>query len=119
MDTQPDHIEVGQIDSLIAAAGKDVTREIIDAFWRSTQELLEALTAQLNDCAYTHAAGTAHAIKGSASNIGAARLSDTVAKLEVALKSENAQEAATLLDKSRDDFDSVKDRLDEHLSLSA
>lgn len=119
VDNGPDHIEIEQIDGLIAAAGKDVTAEIIDAFWRSTNELLEALTAQLNDRSYNIAAGTAHAIKGSASNIGASRLSDTASRLEVALKSENAEEAATLLAKSRDDFSTVKERLIEHVRLSA
>ena len=70
-------IELKQIDSLITAAGVDGTRAILDAFQRSTADLLTMLAHGIQDGALEDAYRTAHAVKGSAANVGATMLSET------------------------------------------
>jgi HPt (histidine-containing phosphotransfer) domain-containing protein len=85
-------LEPEQIDSLLDVAGVDGVKDILAAFWRSTDEL----SADLSRCAatgeYSQAARTAHALKGSAANVGAQRLSE--AARDVELKSKNGDLAA-------------------------
>ncbi len=116
LDNEAEHLQLDQINSLIAAAGVDGTREIMDAFWRSTTDLLATLTSQLNDNAYGLAAGTAHAIKGSAANVGAMRLAQTAALVEDACKSGAGEDAAKLLTSAHADFEAVRSRFDDHLA---
>ncbi len=119
LENGADHLELDQVNGLIAAAGVDGTREILDAFWRSTEELLDALSAQVGDGALALAAQTAHAIKGSAANVGASRLAKTAAQLEIACKAENADAAPVLMRDTRAHFEAAKNRLTEHLLKSA
>ncbi|MEM8770589.1 MAG: Hpt domain-containing protein [Pseudomonadota bacterium] len=119
MANDREHIEFDQINGLIAAAGVDGTREIVDAFWRSTIQLGDALAAQVNEGALDAAAKTAHAIKGSAANIGAARLSDSAAMIEIACRENDAAKAAALVAEFQENFDVLKATLDDHLRKSA
>lgn len=108
-----------QINGLISAAGVSGTEEILNAFWRSTEELLAALSSQISDGAYGLAAKTAHAIKGSAANIGASRLAATVSKLENACKANDGGLASDLMAVVRSDFDATKICLLDYLRQSA
>lgn len=116
LDNEAEHLQLDQINSLITAAGVDGTREIMDAFWRSTTDLLAALTTQLNDNAYDLAAGTAHAIKGSAANVGAMRLAQTASLVEDACKSGAGDDAGRLLTSAHADFEAVRSHFDDHLA---
>ncbi len=79
-------LESEQIDSLLDVAGVVGVRDILDAFWRSTDEL----SADLARCVATGdcfaAARTAHALKGSAANVGAQRLAEAAREVETHTK---------------------------------
>lgn len=110
------HLHIDQVDGLIAAAGIDGTYAILDAFWRSTTELLEALSAQVRDKDYCLAARTAHAVKGSAANVGAARLAQSAAEMESACKTGASNDIGDMLDALNQDFQSVRACFKEHLA---
>ena len=74
--TVPAQIEREQMDGIIAAAGVDGAADIMDAFWRSTDTLVSLIHDQLSAQDLSEAAKTAHALKGSASNVGALSLSE-------------------------------------------
>ena len=84
ISTPPDTpiLEVEQIDSLIAAAGADGVRQIMDAFWRSAEQLLAALKTQIEADDFAEACRTAHAIKGASLNVGATRLAAAARAVE-------------------------------------
>lgn len=106
--SQPDweaHLQPEQIDGLVEAAGIDAAREIFAAFSRSTAELLAALHSQLDAGALAEAAKSAHAVKGSAANVGAVRISETAAQLEVMCKNGDGGAAPALLEQAKRDFD--------------
>ena len=110
------HMDVAQIDSLVAAAGPDGAREILEAFWSSTTSLLQSLEKELHDAAFDIAAQTAHAVKGSAANVGANRLSKRVAMIEIACREGNHQHALDSLPSASKDFEEFKVCFDEHIS---
>ncbi len=110
------HLQIDQVDGLIAAAGIDGTHAILDAFWRSTAELLEALSAQIKDQDFSLAAMTAHAVKGSAANIGAVRLAQSAAEMEIACKNGKSSDIGDMLDALNQDFQSVRECFKEHLA---
>lgn len=78
----PASIDRDQFGGLVAAAGVEGTREIIDTFWRSTDSLLATLQAQLAAGDLHAAARTAHSLKGSALNVGAVQLSQAARAIE-------------------------------------
>ncbi len=75
-------IERDQLDGLIAAAGVGATREIVAAFYRSTETLLADLRQQSAAGDFAAAGRTAHALKGSAANLGAVELARAASGLE-------------------------------------
>lgn len=79
-------IDREQIAGLLAAAGTSGAREIISAFWKSTDGLLETLKLQLAAGRLDEAARTAHALKGSALNVGALRISSAARGVEEACR---------------------------------
>ena len=115
-DDQPAHIHADQIDGLIAAAGIDGAKDIMEAFWRSTSDLLKALTAQAAEGDFTHLAQTAHAIKGSAANVGALRLAHTAMAIERSMRDEEAATLASLVAKIRDEYEAARRVFDDHLN---
>ncbi len=76
------HLNKEQLDGLIDVAGIDGTREILQAFWSSTEGLLDAMRDQLHEEDYENAARTAHAIKGSSANVGASGLASGARDIE-------------------------------------
>lgn len=112
------HLLIEQVDGLVAAAGIEGTREILDAFWRSTTELLETLSSQVTQSSLEPAAKTAHAIKGSAANIGAHKLAETATAIEQACKDDNDDLLAKHLLDIMHDYEAVRACFHEHLSKS-
>lgn len=109
-------LQADQIDGLIAAAGVDGARDILDAFERSTIDLLQSLSGQVAEKDFGAASATAHAIKGSAANVGASRLAQSAAQLETACKegaSDSVQSLAAALQK---DFEDARRSFEEHLA---
>ncbi|VAW08312.1 hypothetical protein MNBD_ALPHA05-1203 [hydrothermal vent metagenome] len=117
-NTEVEHLQADQINSLISAAGVDGTREIMDTFWRSTTDLLAALASQIAEQSLPAAAGTAHAIKGSAANVGAVSLAQTASDIEVACKSGASEDAKNLLGPADENFKAVRQCFDELLAKS-
>lgn len=108
METTGEDIQADQVDSLIAAAGIEGMGEILDAFWRSTDELLFAAKAQVEDGALADAAVTAHALKGSAANIGAIGFASLATSLETACRDEDHAGAAVLVGQMRAGVESLR-----------
>ncbi len=110
------HLFIDQVDGLVAAAGVDGTLEILDAFWRSTTSLLETLSSQINQGDLETAAQTAHAVKGSAANIGAHKLAGTATAIEQACKNGNHDRLAEQLQEIQGDYEMVRTCFNQHLS---
>jgi CheY-like chemotaxis protein/HPt (histidine-containing phosphotransfer) domain-containing protein len=94
--------ELGQPDPL---------RELIDLFLRDAQPRLQKLEAALAEPDLSKAAATAHALKGSASNLGARRLADWCAQLEKHAKAGDLSEAANILLNVKREFHLVETTL--------
>ena len=111
-------VEVEQLDGLLEVAGPDGVKAILEAFWRSTDELLAKLRRQIAENDYAAIAASAHAIKGSSSNVGALALAKSARDLEADAKSgdENAlqsgiQQADATYLKTRDAFETLLARV--------
>lgn len=83
-------LEPEQLSALLEAAGPEGVREIMDAFWRSTSDLIAAVRQQADAGDFGEAAKTAHALKGSAANIGASLLATLAKAMETACKEADA-----------------------------
>lgn len=93
-------IDGEQIRVLADAAGKEAVMPILDAFWQSNDELLEQLDAAICCDDADAAAKVAHALKGSAGNLGANAVAETSKAIEYAAKANDmagAKTASTLL----------------------
>lgn len=86
-DSQPQTLDVTQIDCLLEIAGIDGVNEIMNAFWKSTDALLATLRLALENSDGADAARIAHALKGSAANVGAMALSAAAREMEGDAKS--------------------------------
>lgn len=80
------HLNQEQIDGLISAAGVDQTREILAAFWRSSEGLLADLNNLLLDDQFEAAFQAAHALKGAAANVGARTIEERARDIETACR---------------------------------
>lgn len=116
LEHQDAHLHIEQVDGLVAAAGVDGARDILDAFWRSTADLMETLSTQVRQNALDLASQTAHAVKGSAANVGAQRLANTTAAFEEACRQGDQEAVENALEAVRADFAAVREHFDEHLS---
>jgi HPt (histidine-containing phosphotransfer) domain-containing protein len=112
-------IDTEQIDGLVAAAGVEGTRDILNAFWRSTDTLLRALQDQLSRGDVVEAAKTAHALKGSSLNVGAMRLSTSARAIEDACRTKDAPAALKRLEGARSNYSDTVKAFDAHLSAAA
>lgn len=115
MDAENGHIEVEQLNGLIAAAGPDGVRDIFDAFWRTSEELLDLLSTQVSGGDLALAAGTAHSLRGMAANVGASILSATATDLEIACQNADANAADDHVVKARADYAAARIWLKDHL----
>ena len=110
------HLAIDQVDSLISAAGVDGARAILDAFQRSTLDLLLTLNNELNAGALTDVCKTAHAVKGSAANVGAQLLADAASSIEQACLEGDNHAAIEKLNLARTNFDAFCAHFDAHLA---
>ncbi|MEM9495250.1 MAG: Hpt domain-containing protein [Pseudomonadota bacterium] len=113
-----DHIESEQFDSLLSAAGAAVAKEILAAFSRSTEMLFGEVSDHLAKADYDEAAKSAHALKGSAANVGAKRLAQTALKIEEACRANSLADAQAALAAARDDFSTVWILFEEKLGAA-
>ena len=88
-------IDGEQVRVLADAAGKDAVLPILDAFWQSNDELLEQLEAAIASGDADAAAKVAHALKGSAGNLGANAVAETSKQVEFAAKANDLDTAKT------------------------
>ena len=102
---EPEHIQLEQVNSLVSAAGVEGARAILEAFQRSTTDLLASLSERVHGGALDDASRDAHAVKGSAANVGAHLLSESAALIEQACKAGDAAAAAMALADARSLFD--------------
>lgn len=112
---EPSHLQTEQVESLIAAAGVDGTRAILEAFQRSTTELLTLLDEGLKGGSLNDAYKNAHAVKGSAANVGAQLLAEAAGAIETACKDGNAVAAMQFLDDAQAKFEAFCVHFDAHL----
>jgi signal transduction histidine kinase/DNA-binding response OmpR family regulator len=89
----------------------DPLKELIDLFLRDARPRLQKMDAALTDKDSAKLAAAAHSLKGSASNLGARRLSSLCATLENHAKSGDLPEAANLLLDVKSEFDLVEETL--------
>ncbi|MEX6632056.1 Hpt domain-containing protein [Hyphococcus lacteus] len=113
---EPSHLQTEQVESLIAAAGVDGTRAILEAFQRSTLELLALLDHGLKDGSLNEAYKNAHAVKGSAANVGAQLLAEAAGSIEGACKDGNAVAALQFLSEAQSKFETFCVHFDAHLA---
>ncbi len=90
-------VDFSQIDALLKAAGRDGVQDILNAFWRSTDQLAERLALQIEAGELNDAARSAHAIKGSAANVGASSLAMSARSVETYCRENNARDAKDAL----------------------
>jgi HPt (histidine-containing phosphotransfer) domain-containing protein len=93
-----DLVDFSQVDALLQVAGRDGVDDIMRAFWRSTDDLARRLRVQLGDRNYAEAARTAHALKGSAANVGASLLAAAARSVEICCKALDEPGAKAALD---------------------
>ncbi|MEL6379055.1 MAG: Hpt domain-containing protein [Pseudomonadota bacterium] len=106
-----------QLQDLVRVAGKDGTREILDAFWESTEGLIDLMRLHVSNSDSQSAASTAHAIKGSAANVGAqslhekAQLFETFCRTQDLANAADVEAIAELFEQTRAVFEAELDRL--------
>jgi CheY-like chemotaxis protein/HPt (histidine-containing phosphotransfer) domain-containing protein len=89
----------------------DPLKELIDLFLRDARPRLQKMEAALVEKDSAKLAAAAHSLKGSASNLGARRLSSLCATLENHAKSGDLPEAANILLDVKSEFDLVEETL--------
>jgi HPt (histidine-containing phosphotransfer) domain-containing protein len=112
-------LESDQIDSLLDVAGVDGVRDILAAFWRSTDELSADLSRCVATGECTQAARSAHALKGSAANVGALRLADAARDVEAHSKTGDLVAAKHALEKLASIYRDTRAALESHVDARA
>jgi HPt (histidine-containing phosphotransfer) domain-containing protein len=112
-------LESEQIDSLLDIAGVVGVKDILAAFWRSTDEL----SADLKKCVETGdreaAARVAHALKGSAANVGAQRLAQAARDVEPHTKSGDLVAARDAIERLANIYRETRAALEAHVDNHA
>ncbi len=109
-------LETEQLDGLLAAAGCEGVNQILQAFWRSTNDLLGALKAHLDSENWAEAAKAAHALKGSSANVGACLLAMAAREIENQCRTTDADGAQKALAETGAAYERTKSAFDEHLA---
>lgn len=112
-------LELEQIDSLLEVAGVDGVNDILAAFWRSTDELSADLSRCVASGECTQAARTAHALKGSAANVGAILLSEAARDVEAHSKTGDLVAARDALERLVKIYRETRAALESHISARA
>lgn len=114
-----DLVDFSQIDALLEVAGRDGVTDIMDAFWRSTDALTRQLRALLNERNYAEAAKAAHALKGSAANVGAQLLAVAARGIELGCKGSDAEAAGSALQSLQDACERTRNAMAERIGQAA
>lgn len=112
-------IESEQIESLLDAAGVDGVKDILEAFWRSTDQLSADIARYVETAACADAAKAAHALKGSAANVGANRLADAARRVETFSKNGDLAGVKNAVDRLAVIYRETRAALDRLLSERA
>jgi PAS domain S-box-containing protein len=94
----------------------DPLKELVDLFARDAHPRLEAMEQAYDDGDLPKLAAAAHALKGSASNLGARRLAQLCAGLEKQAKNGHAERAGQTLTEVSAEFARVCEQLRKELS---
>ena len=86
--TAPPAVDPAQLDYLLSIGDEAFVQSIIDAYLEDTTEILAAFCKSVDDEAVDDFRFHAHAFKSGAANVGANRLVETCAKLEVITEQE-------------------------------
>lgn len=112
-------IESEQIDGLLDIAGVGGVREILDAFWRSTDQLSADLERFVAGGESVEAARVAHALKGSAANVGANRLAEAARVVEFHSKNDELIEARRAIERLAAIYHETRVALERHIEARA
>lgn len=112
-------IESDQIDGLFDVAGVDGVKDILAAFWRSTDKLSADLSECVSSGACVEAGRTAHALKGSAANVGASRLADAARTVETCAKNGDLVAAKRALDRLSVVYKETREALERLIAARA
>ncbi|MGM0574785.1 MAG: Hpt domain-containing protein [Myxococcota bacterium] len=106
-------LDTAVLESLRALAEGDdgFMEEVLGLFLEDTIPRLTAIREALARGDSAEAARVAHALKGSAANVGAIRLRDTAAAVEARAKADDAAGAAAVLDRADRDFEATRSAL--------
>lgn len=114
--TKTNKIDLEQINSLIEAAGVAGAKEIMVAFWRSTESLMVSLDEHLATADYEGIKAAAHALKGSAANVGATNIAEFAKDVEAAACEKDLESAVNANDQLKDSVDEARQVFDKHIS---
>ena len=107
-----------QMDGIVAAAGVEGAREILAAFWRSTDDLMQSLRDELASGDFDAASKTAHALKGSALNVGAEALSALATMLEAHCRDQNLSAARAAVEEKVECLEKTKEAFADYLTAA-
>ncbi|NHK27831.1 Hpt domain-containing protein [Parvularcula flava] len=117
--SQMDVINGEQMEMLIASAGVDTAKMILDAFWKSNNEIVAAMTAHLDNENFVEASASAHALKGSAANLGATQVADRAKTIETACRAQDIAAARAAFEKVDADIQATRQAFDSLLVSKA
>ena len=109
-------IEKEQLEGLLQVAGPAGVRDILEAFWRSTDELFHSIAQDIRLGQYEDAARGAHALKGSAANVGALLLTATARALESGCRERDVAALQTALSGAPSAVEKTKTAFDDRLA---
>ena len=112
-------LDLDQIEGLIAAAGVEGARDILNAFWRSTETLLDSVDDHLASADYSGAAAAAHALKGAAANVGAAEIVDAARAIEAGCQACDLEACHEGNDALKDAADQSRSAFDDYMDKAA
>ena len=109
-------LDASQIDCLLDVAGVSGVNEIMNAFWKSTDALLAALRLAIEKSDQAETGRIAHALKGSAANVGACRLSGIAREAELAAKAGDFNAARAACEVAPAAFDATRHAVAERIA---
>lgn len=101
-------IDEDQIGGLADAAGAAAVRAIMEAFWSTTEELSAELNQAILTADQDAVKKLGHALKGSAANVGAARMADRAKAIEIAAAEGDVDAARAALQAFSSDIEETR-----------
>lgn len=101
-------VDSEQLETLVASAGTEAAQAILDAFWQSCDQLVADLTTCMAENRDEEAARAAHALKGSAANLGAVAMVQTSRDIEQALRAGQSEAVQAGIAKIREDMKATR-----------